>query len=128
MESSMLKMLKTQNPEKAYPSNLGQKWTFDEEQQLLEELSKNIDIKTIANIHNRTEGAIYARQKQMSYEMYLSNISYDEISKKTKLSILDIEETIKAIITRRLPSEVNSKCSSTFAGEKCECPAILIYF
>jgi hypothetical protein len=94
MESSMLKMLKTQNPDKAYPSNLGQKWTFEEEELLLEELSKDIDIKTIAINHNRTEGAIYARQKQMSYEMYLSNISYDEISQKIKLSISDIEETI----------------------------------
>ena len=27
MDSPMLKMLKSQNPEKEYPTNFGQKWT-----------------------------------------------------------------------------------------------------
>ena len=34
MESPMLKMLKSQNPDKDYPSNTGQKWTDVEENEL----------------------------------------------------------------------------------------------
>jgi len=33
---------------------LGSKWSPEEETQLLEELNKNIEMKTIAQIHNRT--------------------------------------------------------------------------
>ena len=44
----MLKMLKSQNPDKEYPSNIWKKWTDEEETILLEELSKNIDIQVIS--------------------------------------------------------------------------------
>ena len=52
MDSYMLKKLKNENPDKQYPSNLGQKWTHEEEITLLEELSKDIDIEIIAQNHN----------------------------------------------------------------------------
>jgi hypothetical protein len=41
MDSPMLKMLKSQNPDKEYPSNICLKWFEDEETILLEELKKN---------------------------------------------------------------------------------------
>jgi hypothetical protein len=63
MESPMLKMLKSQNPDKEYPASTGQKWTDDEEKLLLEELSKNMDIETIAQTHKRTIGGINSRLK-----------------------------------------------------------------
>jgi hypothetical protein len=94
MDSSMLKIIKSQNPDKQYPSNVGQKWTDQEEILLLEELDKNININIIAQNHNRMIGGIISRQKEIAYKMYLKNYSIGEIVQKTKLD----NESIKQII------------------------------
>ena len=91
----MLKILKSQNPDKDYPSNTGQKWTDEEETLLLEELSKNIDIQLIAQRHNRTTGGINARRREIAYKLYSNNNSTEEIILKTKLDKEQIIETIK---------------------------------
>lgn len=95
METPMLKMIKSQNPDKEYPVNLGQKWTDEEECSLFEELHTNINIETIAQRHSRTVGGIKSRQKHIAYRMYLSNSSMENIVNQTKLNIETIEETIK---------------------------------
>lgn len=95
MISPMLKMLKSQNPDKEYPSNTGKKWTHEEDTLLLEELSKNIDIQLIAQRHNRTTGGINARRQEISYKLYSNNNSMEEIILKTKLDEAQIIETIK---------------------------------
>jgi hypothetical protein len=95
MESPMLKMLKSKNPDKEYPSNTGQKWTDEEEILLLEELSKNIDIQLIAQYHNRTTGGINARRREIAYKLYSNNNSMEDIILKTKLDEDQITETIK---------------------------------
>ena len=95
MESGMLKMLKSKNLEKEYPSNMGQKWTVEEEKLLLDELDKNIDIKIIAETHNRTVGGIVGRQRDIAYKMYLTNACIEEIIIKTKLNKELITETIR---------------------------------
>lgn len=88
--------LKLQNPDKEYPSNTGQKWTDEEETLLLEELSKkNIDIRLIAESHNRTTGGINARRREIAYKLYNNNNSMEEIILKTKLDEDQIIETIK---------------------------------
>ena len=101
----MLKMLKSQNPDKDYPSNTGQKWTDEEETLLLEELSKNIDIQLIAQCHNRTTGGINARRKEIAYKLYNNNNSMEDIILKTKLDEDQIIETIKK-------RQNNPKCKS----------------
>jgi hypothetical protein len=68
-------MLKSQNPDKEYPSNIGVKWFEDEETILLEELNKNMDIEIIAQNHNRTIGGINSRRREIANKMYLKNIS-----------------------------------------------------
>lgn len=90
-------MLKTQNPDKEYPINLGQKWTEEEEIILLEELSKNIDIEVIAQSHQRTTGGILARCREIAYKMYCKNISIEEIILKTKMN----QQQIIGIINKR---------------------------
>ena len=94
MDSPMLKMLKEKNPDKDYPTNIGKKWTTEEENTLLQELDKNINVKIIAQTHNRTTGGIRGRQRTIAYNMYLKNVSIEEIIKKTKLSEKKITETI----------------------------------
>jgi len=94
MESNMLKLLKSQNPDKEYPPNIGQKWTDDEDNLLLENLNKNIDIDSIAKAHNRTPGAIQARRKLIAYKLYKNGTSMEEIIQKTKLSEILINQTI----------------------------------
>ena len=90
-----MNMMKIQNPEKEYPSNMGQKWTDEEEALLLEELNKNIDIETISQTHNRTIGGINSRRREIAYKMYFKNISIEEIIKQTKLDNNCIEQTIQ---------------------------------
>ena len=95
MESPMLKMIQSKNPDKEYPSNLGQKWTNEEETILLEELNKNMDIELIAEMHNRTVGGINSRRREIAFKLYSNNISMEEIILKTKLKEFQILESIK---------------------------------
>ena len=66
MDGPMLKMIKQQNPDKEYPEKLGEKWTIEEENTLLQELDKNINIEIIAQTHNRTIGGIRGRQRTIA--------------------------------------------------------------
>ena len=75
MESNMLIWLKSQNPDKDYPSRTGERWSDKEDTLLLEELSKNIDIQVIAQCHNRTTGGINSRRYEIAYKLYNNNIS-----------------------------------------------------
>ena len=87
-------MLKTKNPDKDYPTNKGKKWTDKEENLLLQELDKNINIEIIAQTHNRTIGGIRGRQRTIAYNMYVKKVSIEEIIRKTKLDKEQILETI----------------------------------
>jgi hypothetical protein len=88
-------MVRIQNEDKEYPSNMGQKWSDEEETLLLEELNNNIDIETIAQKHSRTIGGINARRQEIAYKMYLKKISTEEIIKQTKLDYVSIKQTIE---------------------------------
>ena len=105
MDSPMLKMLKTKNPDTDYPTNMGQKWTDEEENTLLQELDKNINIEIIAQTHNRTIGGIRGRQRTIAYNMYVKNVSIEEIIRKTKLD----KELIMETITRKENPQKKSK-------------------
>lgn len=100
-------MVKIQNPEKEYPSEMGQKWTDKEEASLLEELI-SIDIETIATLHNRTIGGINARRREIAYKMYLKNIPMEKIIYQTKLD----DECIRRAIERKTKSK-SSKLTPT---------------
>lgn len=83
----------------SYPSNLGQRWTAEEEKQLLKELNNGLTAEQIAHIHQRTVGGICARQTQIAYQMYLEKFSFDEITQITKLN----KEVISQIIMKKNP-------------------------
>ena len=89
------KNFKANNPDKTLPSNLGKKWTEQEESLLLTELNNNIDIEIIAEKHNRTKCSIVSRQKEIAYKMSIKNISMIEIINKTKLDEITINEFIE---------------------------------
>ena len=80
---------------KDYPKNLGKLWSQDEENLLLQQISENIDIETIAIKHERTTGGIIAKINDIVYKMYIDNISISEIIEKTKLDEKTIEEVIE---------------------------------
>jgi hypothetical protein len=86
---------KSNNQDKTVASNLGKKWTEEEDSLLLTELDNNIDINTIANKHNRSKNGIICRQKEIAYKMSIKNISMIEIINKTKLDEITINEFIK---------------------------------
>jgi hypothetical protein len=88
-------MVRISNEDKEYPSNMGQKWTDEEETILLEELYNNMDIGKIAQNHNRTIGGIDSRRREIAYKMYLKKIPTEEIIKKTKLDFDIIKQTIE---------------------------------
>ena len=73
-------MVRISNEDKEYPSNMGQKWSDEEETLLLEELNNNIDIEIIAQKHNRTIGGINSRRQEIAYKMYLKNVTIEKIN------------------------------------------------
>jgi len=94
MGSPMLKMIKQQNPYKKYPIKLGEKWTIEEENILLQELNDNIDIELIAQTHKRTCGDIIGRQIFIAYNMYLAKAPEDLILRKTRINKLQLLKVI----------------------------------
>jgi hypothetical protein len=76
-------------------SNVGKRWTGEEEETLLEELSKNMDINLIALNHKRKIGGINARRKEIAYVMYSNNNTMEDIIMKTKLVEAEILEIIE---------------------------------
>lgn len=101
-------MVRISNEDTEYPSNMGQKWSDEEEILLLEELNNNIDIEIIAQKHSRTIGGINSRRQEIAYKMYLKNVSIEEIIKKTKLHYDSIKQTIE-----RKQKNNNSKQTKT---------------
>jgi hypothetical protein len=102
-------MVRISNEDKEYPSNMGQKWTDEEETLLLEELYNNIDIQTIAQKHNRTIGGIEARRQYIAYKMYLKKMSTEEIIDKTKLDHNSIKQTIEKRQKNNSKKHTNTK-------------------
>ncbi len=88
-------MVRISNEDTEYPSNMGQKWSDEEEKLLLEELNNNINIEIIAQKHDRTIGGINSRRQEIAYKMYLKKISIEEIIKLTKLDYNYIEQIIQ---------------------------------
>lgn len=88
-------MVRISNDETTYPSNMGLKWSEQEETMLLQELKDDIDIETIAKNHDRTVGGINARRREIAYQMHLKKTSFDEIIQKTKLDYQSIENAIQ---------------------------------
>jgi hypothetical protein len=103
MDSPMLKIVKTKNPDKHYPTNMGQKWTTEEENILLQELDENINVEIIAQTHNRTVGGIKGKQRTIAYNMYIKKVPIEEIIKKTKL---DKEQIMETIITKKKSQKI----------------------
>ena len=96
-DNGFYNMVSARNEDKEYPSNMGQKWSDEEEKLLLEKLNNNIDIEIIAQKHSRTIGGINSRRRQIAHKMYLKNISIEEIIRQTKLdmdSIKKIQNTV----------------------------------
>jgi hypothetical protein len=86
--------LKIENPDTSQPSNHGKLWTTEEENTLLQELDKNINIEIIAENHNRTVSGIRGKQRNIAYNMYVKNVAIDEIMRATKLDKQQIMETV----------------------------------
>lgn len=90
-----------------YPSNMGKSWTDEEDTILLEYLSNDYDISTIAKYHNRTEGSILARRKTIAYKLHIENIPMDQILVKTRL---DEDQFIKMINKQVVKTSKKDKC------------------
>jgi hypothetical protein len=107
-------MVSVSNEDKEYPSNMGQKWSDEEEILLLEELNNNIDIEIIAQKHSRTIGGINSRRREIAYKMYLKKVSMEEIIKKTKLDYNSIEQSIQKRQTNNSNKNKNEEVDNVF--------------
>jgi hypothetical protein len=110
-------MVRISNEDKEYPSNMGQKWTDEEEALLLEEIYNNIDIQTIAEKHNRTIGGIESRRQQIAYKMYLKNMSTQDIIDKTKLDYDSIKQTIEKKQKNNSKKNISTTINTTTTEE-----------
>ena len=86
---------KIANPDKDIPINMGCKWTDIEEQALLDNIKKNLDIEEIAKKHSRTQGAINARLEVIAIRLYNHNMfDMEHIQDLTRLNEKTIREAI----------------------------------
>ena len=115
-DSSILKLLKKQNPTKEYPIALGNKWTNDEESQLFDELHKEYTYEQIAKLHNRTIGSISSKIKALTYKLFENNYTIEYISEKTKLPTNIIECNIQFYKKKKENRKSKSTASSVSAA------------
>lgn len=73
----------------------GLPWTQIEEDQLLQELSKHMDLEQIAQAHKRTQGGITTRVKIIALKLVQSGSTIDEVIAKTHLTHAQVEKIIK---------------------------------
>ena len=86
---------KIANPDKDIPINMGCKWTEIEEQALLDNIKKNLEIEEIAKKHSRTQGAINARLEVIAIRLYNQNMfDMEHIQDLTRLNEKTIREAI----------------------------------
>lgn len=77
-----------QNPQTVF---VGNKWTKEEEQKLLNLISNGISISDIAKEHKRTENGILYRINQISVRFLEDGFPIEEVSRKFNLSPEKIE-------------------------------------
>lgn len=73
----------------------GEKWTCTEENQLLTELKRGISICEISKNHQRSQGAIHSRIKEIAYRLYISGIEFGSIQKATKVNKYDFDSYLR---------------------------------
>jgi hypothetical protein len=85
-------------PQQIPPQNrVGNRWTPEEVQQLLDAVQAGKTNYQIAATHKRTVGAIYARLKKIAVEYYtLRKKSIYEIHRITGLTLEQIQEAINS--------------------------------
>ena len=76
-------------------SKAGNPWSNEEEQELLHELEKGMDVTAIAQVHERTIGGIKSRISHIACRMYQSGVSTDEICKTLKMNTSRLDTIIK---------------------------------
>jgi hypothetical protein len=76
-------------------SRIGNPWSSEEEEKLLNELQNNITINNISQNHQRTMTGIISRIKQIALKMYNSGTDIGEIIEATKLSHNEIKIIIE---------------------------------
>jgi hypothetical protein len=74
---------------------MGQAWSSDEENRLLESIKRNTQIKQIAIQHERTPGGITSRLRVIAFNLYKAGTSIEEIQTITGLTLGTVEDVIK---------------------------------
>jgi hypothetical protein len=111
-ESPLLKIAKSKNPDVDYPQNWMKKWLKEEDDQLLEELNKDTNMETIAQIHKRSVRSVECRREMIIYNLHINNTPIEEIIIKTKLDkekILEIIEKNKSNVESKTEKKVKDK-------------------
>lgn len=113
----MIKTLATKYPGK-YPARLGQPWTDDETQKLLQAVKRSENHNQIAKEHQRSVGSITSRLKLLAYEYYQDEIPIEKIQKYTGLD----KEVIADSISKYTWVEENKKKKNEAKLEICDSP------
>jgi hypothetical protein len=76
------------------PDRRGKPWSDKEVKELLTEVQKKVPLELIADLHERTQGAITSRLRVIAAESYFKNTPIPEIQKMTGLSVDQISDAI----------------------------------
>lgn len=101
--------LRMDNPDK-YPKRMGEKWTGEEEEEIIKLCSDGKSIEEISQIHKRTLKSIRCRIDKLIYNMNTSGASIEDICKtfnKHKTSVLKVIE--KQLLKESKKKEKKSK-------------------
>ena len=101
--------LRMDNPDK-YPKRMGEKWTGEEEEEIIKLCSDGKSTKEISQIHQRTLNSIRCKVDKLIYNMHTSGASIEDICKsfnKHKTFVLKVIE--KQLLKESKKKEKKSK-------------------
>lgn len=83
--------LRGKHPDK-YPARMGEKWSEDEEIQLVDLIQQGKSIKNVAETLQRTMTGVKYRLEELSIKLIDKGYTMDQVLDMTKLKLSDIEE------------------------------------
>ena len=86
-----------------------QRWTKNQENDLLLHLAEGMPLKDISTIQSRKVSALQGRLGKISYDLNLKGTPIIEINSITKLSIDDIQSAIRRYDSKKKRLTINNK-------------------
>ena len=130
---SLFSQIRMDNPDK-YPKRMGEKWTGEEEEEIIKLCSDGKSTKEISQIHQRTLNSIRCKVDKLIYNMHASGASIEDICKtfnKHKTFVLKViekqllKESKKKVKKSKIDDDIEERVNKLMKGNTKKPPKVV---